>query len=196
MYLAKKMYVKNWEYQKKSEQHKVTVKLGGKVRKDIKPERIAYIEEDVMYWRKANQIHKWFVDNIQKGVDDCGTYYVGTDKLQELLDICKQVLAASKLVKGKVANGYRIETDKKGEIKRIPILEDGKYIEDPTVAKELLPCQEGFFFGGTNYDEWYYNDLVDTVEGLEKLLAEEPKDNKEAKKGIKYWGEYYYHSSW
>ena len=24
------------------------------------------------YWRKANQIHAWFVDNVQQGNDDCG----------------------------------------------------------------------------------------------------------------------------
>jgi hypothetical protein len=40
--------------------------------------------EEVMYWRKANQIHKWFVDNVQDGVDDCKEYWVSEEKLQEL----------------------------------------------------------------------------------------------------------------
>jgi hypothetical protein len=43
------------------------------------------------YWRKANQIHKWFVDNVQEGIDNCGTYYVPENLLQDLLDVCKQV---------------------------------------------------------------------------------------------------------
>ena len=27
--------------------------------------------DEKMYWRKANQIHKFFVDNLQQGVDEC-----------------------------------------------------------------------------------------------------------------------------
>jgi hypothetical protein len=41
------------------------------------------------YWRKANQIHSWFVREIQNGEDDCGDYYVSQDKLKELLIICE-----------------------------------------------------------------------------------------------------------
>lgn len=48
---------------------------------------------EIGYWRKANAIHKWFVDNIQDGNDDCGTYYVFIEKLMELKNLCEQVLA-------------------------------------------------------------------------------------------------------
>ena len=34
------------------------------------------------YWRKSNQIHKWFVDNVQGGNDNCGEYYVSHEKLK------------------------------------------------------------------------------------------------------------------
>ena len=44
------------------------------------------------YWRKANQIHNWFVENIQEGKDDCGTYQVSGRKLKELVNLCKEVL--------------------------------------------------------------------------------------------------------
>lgn len=47
----------------------------------------------VGYWRKANQIHNWFVQNVQGGEDNCGRYYVGEDQLRELLGIVEQVLA-------------------------------------------------------------------------------------------------------
>jgi hypothetical protein len=46
----------------------------------------------VGYWRKANQIHKWFVDNIQEGNDNCGDYYVSRDSLQALRALCQQVI--------------------------------------------------------------------------------------------------------
>ena len=32
----------------------------------------ATVEVTCAYWRKANQIHNWFVTNIQGGNDNCG----------------------------------------------------------------------------------------------------------------------------
>lgn len=48
---------------------------------------------EAAYWRKANAIHGWFVRNIQGGADDCGTYPVTAQQLEELRDACKAVLA-------------------------------------------------------------------------------------------------------
>jgi hypothetical protein len=48
---------------------------------------------EAMYWRKANAIHNWFVENVQDGNDDCGRYYVCTDQLQALHDLCVKVIA-------------------------------------------------------------------------------------------------------
>ena len=48
---------------------------------------------DAAYWRKANAVHGWFVKKIQDGVDDCGTYPVTAEQLEELRDACKAVLA-------------------------------------------------------------------------------------------------------
>jgi hypothetical protein len=44
------------------------------------------------YWRKANAIHRWFVENVQGGKDDCQRAYVGRDKLNELRAKCKGAL--------------------------------------------------------------------------------------------------------
>lgn len=57
----------------------------------------AYLKEEILYWRKANQIHRWFVQNAQHGVDDCREYDVSLDALQELRDLCARVLAANHL---------------------------------------------------------------------------------------------------
>ena len=40
------------------------------------------------YWRKANTIHAWFVDNIQKGVDDCSIYELTREDLENLKNVC------------------------------------------------------------------------------------------------------------
>ena len=76
-----------------SDDEKHDVSVEGKSSKEIKPERITHIEEEIGYWRKANQIHNWFVNNVQNGNDNCGTYYVGVEQLEELSENCKAVLA-------------------------------------------------------------------------------------------------------
>jgi hypothetical protein len=167
MYLYKKRYVKNWEHTPKEQRYNITIKKAGKLIEDKAP--ITYIVYDAGTWRKANAIHQWFVENVQDGEDNCGTYYVGRENLEALLDIVKKVLAASELVKGKVKNGQSLKDGK-----WVDNLQDGKYIKDSTVAKELLPTTEGFFFGGTEYDQWYYEDLKYT----QKILTEALKDTE------------------
>ena len=87
-------------------------------------------------WRKANQIHEWFVQNVQGGEDDCAPYNVDTGQLSELVDLCKRVLANREL------------------------------------AEELLPPQEGFYFGETKIDEYYFQDLEDTIKKLEPFVTD------------------------
>lgn len=47
----------------------------------------------VGYWRKAHDIHGWFVENVQDGVDNCGEYYVSRTSLTELKEGIERVLA-------------------------------------------------------------------------------------------------------
>lgn len=127
-----------------------------------------------IYWRKANAIHKWFVDNIQDGKDDCGYYDVTVDDLVKLHDTCKAVLDSTKLVDGIVNNGYSFTNGEMEQNKQ-----DGQIMEDPSLAMEILPTQSGFFFGATDYDQWYWWDLEYTVQKLGKLLdALEPAGKK------------------
>ena len=125
------------------------------------------IMEQVGYWRKANQIHNWFVEHVQDGEDDCAYHHECTrEVLEELLDTCKTVLDSCVMTYGKVHNG-----DKGTPNGWEPIYEDGKVVIDSSVAEELLPCCDGFFFGGCDYDEYYVNDIVDTIKILENVLA-------------------------
>jgi len=45
------------------------------------------------YFRKNNAIHKYFVDNIQDGEDDCEEYYITKKDLKDLLKIISGVLS-------------------------------------------------------------------------------------------------------
>ena len=144
MYLEKRTYVR--PLGKPEEQYNVEVTKGGESVK-IDPKRVTYIIEEIGYWRKANQIHSWFVENVQNGVDNCSEYCVSKGQLEDLLEICKKIL------------------------------------NDNSLADELLPTASGFFFGGTEYDEWYYKDIENTIGILEEALSDTHAD-------------YYYSSSW
>lgn len=122
--------------------------------------------EEVCYWRKANQIHKWFVDHCQDGEDDCRYHSEVTEwQLQELIDTCQDVILRSRLVHGKVKNGTRY-----ADGAWLDITEDGLVIEDPQYAMEHLPRDSGFFFGSESYDERYIAELKRTVDILQTVL--------------------------
>ena len=46
-------------------------------------------------------------------------------------------------------------------------------LADKSKAHKLLPCASGFFFGNTNYDEFYFEDLEYTKGVLEKYMKED-----------------------
>lgn len=172
MYLYKKMYVGN-DYKEPKDQVKIEVK-------GVKQERVSEIVEKVGYWRKANQIHNWFISNCSEDgcTDNCSEIYVDREQLEELLKTLNLVLDSTKLVKGKIHNGTRYENGK-----TIEIYEDGLIMENDKIAKELLPTQEGFFFGSNDYDQYYYEDLKTTKKILEEVLKETD-------------GDFYYRASW
>jgi hypothetical protein len=169
MFLSRKVFL--WRDQRKS------LQITG-MKSKINPEKVEYIIEEFGYWRKANAIHQWFVENVQGGNDDCKSYYVSKEDMQKLLDTVNKVLQASELIDGDVHNGTLY---KKG--KAMPVIEKGKIIKDSTVAAELLPSTEGFFFGSTDYDQYYYDDLVQTKKILEEALTFDE-------------GEFEYQASW
>ena len=66
------------------------------------------------------------------------------------------------------------------------LLDDvNKVLADRALAHEILPTKSGFFFGRTDYDEYYIRDLTYTKQRLELLLSD----------AYKGW-EFEYHSSW
>ena len=133
MYLSKKVYVGN-DFKDRADQ--ATINVSG-----VKQQKVSYVIEEQGYWRKANAIHKWFVDNIQGGKDECQMTHAPQEKLQELLDTCNKVLKSSKLVAGKINNGYHYTKDGGKQA----IIQNGQKIADPATAHKLLPTASGFF---------------------------------------------------
>ena len=44
--------------------------------------------------------------------------------------------------------------------------------DNKSLAESELPTQAGFFFGGTEYDEYYFEGIQDTINILQNVLAE------------------------
>lgn len=179
MYLSKKTYVQNWDHTPAERRHTVTVLRGGVPRADVDPTKISYVEEQVAYWRKANAIHKWFVDHCQGGVDDCRNANVSVEDLRELVELCRKVLKTAKVEDGMVTNGHTFNPD--GTM--VKNQEPGKVVTNPEELAKLLPSASGFFFGSTDYDQWYLEDVKQTIEMLEPYLECDTAD-------------FEYHSSW
>lgn len=126
-------------------------------------------DEPVMYWRKANHIHKWFVDNVQDGIDDERFALVPYEQLRVLRDVCQEVKDASELVDGVVFGGTFYSKEHPNGVRQS---QPGKVLKDTTVAERLLPRQEGFFFGSLQYDEEYLSDVVDTLDWANRMLRD------------------------
>jgi hypothetical protein len=60
-----------------------------------------------------------------------------------------------------------------------------RVLNDHNLAEELLPIEQGFFFGGYDYDEYYFGSLEETREILKRALAVP-----------EYMGDFQYQSSW
>jgi hypothetical protein len=144
MYLEARKYVSNYNFEverngENAQYHSIiqAVNAGDFITDDVPS---VEVKVNVMYWRKSNQIHNWFVNELAGGKDECQPIYVERENLVTLLELCKQVAS------------------------------------QPANANKALPTSSGFFFGSTEYDEWYMQDIKRTIKGLEHILKTVPQD--------------------
>jgi hypothetical protein len=152
MYLYARKYVSGTNFSKAGGQFTMTpnaeldtiIEPLGLTRKDLDDEYPSVVVGvKILQWRKANQIHEWFVQNVQDGEDDCKDYYVSRENLEELLAVLGSLIKAKH-------NGA-----------------------DESTFEDILPTQSGFFFGGTEYDEYYWSEVERTYESINAILSNE-----------------------
>jgi hypothetical protein len=154
MYLTARKLTSNFNFEKpeaKDSYNKALAATGLEAEDVAQDSPMIGLSVNICYWRKANAIHKWFVQNVQDGHDECQESYVSREQLEKLLDEVTEVLK---------------HKDK---------------------AAELLPTTSGFFFGTTDYNDWYWEDMKKTQAALERILK-----NPRLVKG---W-DFYYQASW
>lgn len=91
MYLYKRTFVDE-NHKKKNVKGRIQIRANCEPI-SIKLGKVTHITELVGYWRKVNQIHNWFVDQIQEGKDDIRhEWHVPYEKLMELKSVCEKVI--------------------------------------------------------------------------------------------------------
>lgn len=141
MYLYKKEYI-GAEYEHNIDPDKQNIFIIND--KEFPIKNLSYIIYNVGYWRKANAIHNFFVNECQDGEDDCKEYYVPIHILNKLYKICIEIHLI-----------HKHQSNTEEGIKRIT---------------ELLPPKKGFFFGSNEINDDYFDDIQHTITILEPLL--------------------------
>jgi len=137
--------------------------------------KVVTIEESVAYWRKANHIHNWFMNNTDVTIEDVESEAT-LGNLKELLEVCRQVVDYWN-------QKEKIEIVKKDFLDREYKIET---VNDTSLFEELLPTIGGFFFGSIDYDQGYIDDVEYTIGVIKNELL---KDRDE-------YATYRYYASW
>lgn len=134
--------------------------------------------EDVIYMRKVNSVRKWMADNLENFVDN-GLTPVPKTKFVELLMTMKTVITEGGIES--LYNDY-VEQTESGDNADIPdfaksihdFVEGGgeAYKHFVLIAETVFPTSSGFFFGDTNYNEYYIMDVFSNYRKLEMLYNE------------------------
>ena len=114
-------------------------------------------DEELAYFRKVNFIQKFFEDKYE--IPDAESVPITKEDLQELADLCERVM-----------DKFEEWDGAKEALESDDYIEPPKHIQD--YAAELLPTCDGFFFGSTDYDNWYFNDVKDTMNTIRELIQE------------------------
>lgn len=121
-------------------------------------------DQEIMYWRKANQIRGWF-ENELGGLENCKDTPVSKKNLINLKNDCEEIIETA---------GF---FDEEHNIKDIP----NDYEADEQLKEyldEKMPSQKGFFFGSYDYDVWYFKNIIETYIKLEEILNELHDDDE------------------
>jgi hypothetical protein len=118
-----------------------------------------------MYWRKANAIHGWFINNVaEKGVDDCQEMNLSREQLETLRSDCIKALANPD-------RQYQIENNKVFYLLCDYLNSLDQKITVDNYENPLEPSA-GFFFGSDDLGDYYYSQLEYTIDLITTLLEQ------------------------
>ena len=117
MYLYRKTYVQSFDEEKKDIVTQVKV-VDEKNKYGINPDKVVYITEEVGYWRKANEIHNFFITQTGKE-DNCEPIRIPIGILRNLYERCKAILKDNTKEKVKRKVKEKVKPNKKDMTREI-----------------------------------------------------------------------------
>lgn len=124
--------------------------------------------ESIGYFYKVNCLLPFFGYE-----DDLSIHPIEKCQIEELVSIAKELLKKYHAINSSILSYQEIlKVYKDNKKKRMEILEkmDALWKNFAKIAQENLPTTSGFFFGNTEYNEWYVNDLTEIVNVFEEIL--------------------------
>ena len=137
---------------------------------DIDFVKVRQRRKELSYFRKVNFLVKFFNDKM---IEYCGgTILDGLDVpidrewCEELLEKCNKVVDKYNKLKA----SYTLSTDGNNTN-----LFESQEADDlfAKFASETLPTMAGFFYGSTDYDKWYLNDVKNVIKHLQNNIIPE-----------------------
>lgn len=160
----------------------------------------------VAYWRKVNFLHGWIVRNLANGVDECQEIPIGKEDFEILNELvgkaCDIILKSNFTPQKDVASEGSWEAKYVNDDSKpiIPVRWNDKEKEFDGVDErvtykldndacdklsEILPFEEGFFFGSYMYDLYYAWNMLELMGKLAEILEDYSDDY-----------DYVYEASW
>lgn len=146
--------------------------------------------DEAYYMRKHNAVRKWFADHLEN-FEDNGTTRIEKEDFEAILRDMKYVITNC---------GFEVFLNNyiNADLQQLPLdiydpieeyrafVENGgiRYELFCDIANGMFPSSSGFFFGSTEYNEWYIYDLIrDYCEFLNLYNTEIDWDNDV----VEYW---------
>lgn len=173
MYFYRRTWIYGFVFPNYEDVKLIKVKYDGKVYDHIKHERVVYVMELVCKWYCFSALHAWIVHNCANDMDECQEIYVSSERLEQILEILKQV-------KSLLDQSELYQKECYGPVFKCE--EDVRF---------LLSPMEGQFgdFGSQQIDEDYQKNVQKAIIIFEELLGDVQKHGHVA-------GGFFYQADW
>lgn len=157
MYLYRTLYVS--EYNQKADKIQSTVEVKQKDQAESKDISLLSfklepqeIKERVVYWRKANAIHGFF---LGENTDDCREFEVTIEQIKDLSEICTKILDDRELAPLLLPtrDGFFFGDVEYGEY-YFEDIEQTKRDLERVIAQDAEAQEKGIFFDYTYFASW------------------------------------------
>lgn len=148
--------------------------------------------EEAIYMRKVNCVRKWCAENLEN-FEDNGLTNFPKEKFKELIGVMRKTIIEAGL--SNIYGYYQCIQDGWFEDENWDLYKEAKaFLDVPEnqkkvieVAERLFPTSSGFFFGGTEYDEWYVADLITSCYRFTEFYEELDRTEEWDEGTVEYW---------